>query len=100
MGANDNPRRPSDADPQETQEWLDALQAVVADAGPVRGHSGARVTSAWSSPSGDVPTLGSAVGPVWFGMECDQRNDELAPFYRSKTTRRAKLIPTASNRTR
>ncbi|MBZ8141641.1 pyruvate dehydrogenase (acetyl-transferring), homodimeric type [Rubrivivax gelatinosus] len=28
---------PPDTDPQETREWLEALQAVVADAGPERG---------------------------------------------------------------
>ena len=37
MGANDQVPPAGDADPQETQEWLDALQAVVADAGPARG---------------------------------------------------------------
>jgi pyruvate dehydrogenase E1 component len=29
---------PSDADPQETREWLDALQAVIAEEGPERAH--------------------------------------------------------------
>jgi len=28
----------SDADPQETREWLDALQAVIAEEGPERAH--------------------------------------------------------------
>jgi pyruvate dehydrogenase E1 component len=37
MGANDRPRPAADADPQETQEWLDALRAVVADGGAERG---------------------------------------------------------------
>src|SRR3954453_20722863 len=36
MGANEQPPPAADADPQETQEWLDALGAVVADAGPER----------------------------------------------------------------
>ncbi|MFY9512132.1 MAG: alpha-ketoglutarate dehydrogenase, partial [Rubrivivax sp.] len=36
MGAND-PLHDGDTDPQETREWLDALQAVVADAGAPRG---------------------------------------------------------------
>ncbi len=34
MASND---KPDDHDPQETREWLDALQAVVAGAGPARG---------------------------------------------------------------
>ena len=29
---------PSDADPQETREWLDALEAVIAHEGPERAH--------------------------------------------------------------
>jgi len=29
---------PSDADPQETREWLDALEAVIAREGPERAH--------------------------------------------------------------
>ena len=29
---------PSDADPQETSEWLEALQAVIAHEGPERAH--------------------------------------------------------------
>ena len=29
---------PNDADPQETREWLEALQAVLASAGPERAH--------------------------------------------------------------
>ena len=29
---------PSDADPQETSEWLEALQAVIAHEGPARAH--------------------------------------------------------------
>jgi len=38
MGTNDKPpQAPADPDPQETREWLDALQAVVADAGAPRG---------------------------------------------------------------
>ncbi len=41
MGANEQPligsAQSQDSDPQETQEWLDALQAVVADAGAARG---------------------------------------------------------------
>ena len=28
----------SDADPQETREWLEALQAVIAQEGPERAH--------------------------------------------------------------
>ena len=28
----------TDADPQETREWLDALQAVIAAEGPERAH--------------------------------------------------------------
>ncbi|MEY2633534.1 MAG: hypothetical protein RIR00_2188, partial [Pseudomonadota bacterium] len=27
-----------DADPQETQEWIDALEAVIAQEGPERAH--------------------------------------------------------------
>jgi pyruvate dehydrogenase E1 component len=38
MGANEQPLvGPADSDPQETREWLEALRAVVADAGPGRG---------------------------------------------------------------
>ena len=33
-----DPWRADDADPDETQEWLDALAAVVRSAGPGRGH--------------------------------------------------------------
>ncbi|MBK1615844.1 pyruvate dehydrogenase (acetyl-transferring), homodimeric type [Rubrivivax gelatinosus] len=36
MGAPESLETP-DTDPQETREWLEALQAVVADAGPERG---------------------------------------------------------------
>jgi len=36
MGAPESLESP-DLDPQETREWLEALQAVVADAGPERG---------------------------------------------------------------
>ncbi|KAF0164617.1 MAG: pyruvate dehydrogenase E1 component [Rhodocyclaceae bacterium] len=40
--ANDFPvapqAAPSDVDPQETREWLDALQAVIAHEGPGRAH--------------------------------------------------------------
>ncbi|MBK1688346.1 alpha-ketoglutarate dehydrogenase [Rubrivivax gelatinosus] len=36
MGAPESLESP-DTDPQETREWLEALQAVVADAGPERG---------------------------------------------------------------
>ena len=40
--ANDFPAAPqlapSDVDPQETREWLDALQAVIAHEGPARAH--------------------------------------------------------------
>ncbi|MBG6081721.1 alpha-ketoglutarate dehydrogenase [Rubrivivax gelatinosus] len=36
MGATESFESP-DLDPQETREWLEALQAVVADAGPERG---------------------------------------------------------------
>ena len=40
--ANDFPAAPqlasSDADPQETREWLDALEAVIAHEGPGRAH--------------------------------------------------------------
>ncbi len=36
-GAESPQSAPADRDPQETQEWLDALQAVVAEAGPERG---------------------------------------------------------------
>ena len=34
----DTPIEPSDADPQETQEWLEAMQAVLAHEGRPRTH--------------------------------------------------------------
>ena len=39
MNAADTPLHDPnhDPDPEETREWLEALQAVVADAGPDRG---------------------------------------------------------------
>ncbi|MCH8505622.1 MAG: hypothetical protein LAT50_15060, partial [Ectothiorhodospiraceae bacterium] len=30
--------RPQDVDPQETREWLDALEAVIEEEGPERAH--------------------------------------------------------------
>jgi len=36
VNPNDTPER-ADSDPDETREWLDALQAVVAASGPDRG---------------------------------------------------------------
>ena len=34
----DMPLEPTDLDPQETREWLDAMQAVVAHEGRPRAH--------------------------------------------------------------
>jgi len=36
--ANNFPAAPADADPQETREWLDALEAVIAHEGSARTH--------------------------------------------------------------
>ncbi len=94
-----------DIDPQETQEWLDALAAVIEEEGPERAHflleklvdqarrSGAylpyNATTAYvntiplhlqAKHPGDVPLEGRIKGLIrWNAVACVMRANEKAP---------------------